>query len=289
MILTMALDSELTFWFIKQLFYCTLCLDSSLHRCIKVTNVSNKEKHDESYLIQFCLKDLLYACADTPLGKSGRKHRARGVADLCVTLSVLRQLLRLVTSVFFCWPLAVHRDWVWKALLTSNLSTWSHATAAWHSDEPDKRFHQFWAVNSHVFQIFINRYQQLPSPSTRFTFFYIYMPFGKDWKAWMHKKVNLSKRKKTQHNSALGKFKPNASTAGEEAAPRNTEICRQDALRHSYLSFWSAQIQDGPKSRNSRFTSRTSKTVRAEPKHFHFSPITKVCKMESWHLWPNLI
>lgn len=184
MILTMALDSELTFWFIKQLFYCTLCLDSSLHRCIKVTNVSNKEKHDESYLIQFCLKDLLYACADTPLGKSGRKHRARGVADLCVTLSVLRQLLRLVTSVFFCWPLAVHRDWVWKALLTSNLSTWSHATAAWHSDEPDKRFHQFWAVNSHIFQIFINRYQHLPSPSTQFTFFYIYMPNPTQLSPW---------------------------------------------------------------------------------------------------------
>lgn len=72
-ILTIALDVELAFWFIKQLFYSTLCLNSSPHRCIKVTNVSNKEKHYESYLIQFCLKDLLYVCVGTRTQKKLKK------------------------------------------------------------------------------------------------------------------------------------------------------------------------------------------------------------------------
>lgn len=65
------------------------------------------------------------------------------------------------------------------------------------------------------------------------------------------------------------------------------EICRQDALWQSYLSFWNAIIQDGPKSRNSRFTSRTSKTVSAEPKLCDFSPVIKVCKMGSWQMCSN--
>lgn len=64
-ILATALDVELAFGFIKQLFYSTLCLHSSPHRSIRVTNVSNKGEHDESYLIQFWLKDLLYVGADT--------------------------------------------------------------------------------------------------------------------------------------------------------------------------------------------------------------------------------
>lgn len=64
-ILTVALNVELAFGFIKQLFYGTLCLHSSPHRCIKVTNVSNEGEHDESYLIQFWLQDLLYVGADT--------------------------------------------------------------------------------------------------------------------------------------------------------------------------------------------------------------------------------
>lgn len=64
-ILTMALDVEPAFGFIRQLFYSTLCLHSSPHRCIRVTNVSNKGEHDESYLIQFWLQDLLHVGADT--------------------------------------------------------------------------------------------------------------------------------------------------------------------------------------------------------------------------------
>lgn len=194
MILTMALDAELTFWLIKQLFYGTLCLDSSLHRCIKVTNVSNKEKHDESYLIQFCLKDLLYACADTPLRKSGRKHRHQGVANLCVSSQAWWFLMKhsplhplsSAAAATTCYPCifllascSSQKIESEKPCLTSNLLTLSHAIAVWHSDEPDKHSDQFWAVNSHIFLIFINRYQWLPSsppptPSLYFLYIYIY-------------------------------------------------------------------------------------------------------------------
>lgn len=79
-ILTTALDVELAFGFIKQLFYSTLCLHSSPHRCIKVTNVSNKGEHDESYLIQFWLKDLLYVGAER-----AKENTVIGVGRICVS------------------------------------------------------------------------------------------------------------------------------------------------------------------------------------------------------------
>lgn len=84
-ILTVALHVELTFGFIKQLFYSTLCLHSSPHRCIKVTNVSNKGDHDESYLIQFWLQDLLYVGADTHTQKELNKTLGWGRGKLCVS------------------------------------------------------------------------------------------------------------------------------------------------------------------------------------------------------------
>lgn len=84
-ILSVALDVELALGFIKQLFYSTLCLHSSPHRCIKVTNVSNKGEHDESYLIQFWLRDLLYVGADTHTQKELKKTRGWGMGNLCVS------------------------------------------------------------------------------------------------------------------------------------------------------------------------------------------------------------
>lgn len=128
-ILTMPLDVELVFWFIRQLFYSTLCLDSSLYRCIKVTNVSNKEKHYESYLIQFCLKDLLYVCADTRR-KSWRTYQDLGGKSMCQQPGIIisNQMQPSWHSEFWCscqvmlqmyfstGLLQFAEDWVWKAL-----------------------------------------------------------------------------------------------------------------------------------------------------------------------------
>ena len=49
-----------------------------------MTNVSNREKHYESYWIQFCLKDLLYVCADTHTQKAEENTKTGGVGGKSV-------------------------------------------------------------------------------------------------------------------------------------------------------------------------------------------------------------
>lgn len=131
--LTTALAAELSFWFIKQLFHSTLCLDSSLHRCIKVTNVRNKEKHYESYLIQFWFKDPLYVCRDTHVQDRLKKiPRLRWGSRKSVCqqpgMIIFNQMQppwhsplqcccqALLPMYFSAGLLQFTEDWVWKAL-----------------------------------------------------------------------------------------------------------------------------------------------------------------------------
>lgn len=154
----------------------------------------------------------------------------------------------------------------------------------------------FWSILCSEQPYILNLYQQIPATFCHKNIFFpcvyiIYMHFVKDWKARMQKEVNLSKRnpttttKNNTQSRDLGKFKHNASTAGKEAVLGNMKIYRQDALWQSYLSFWYIENQNGSKSRNSQFTARTSRNMRAESKLFNFSLIIKVHKVGSWQMF----